>query len=124
PPTLPLLGNIHVLPTRNAHNKFTEWARQYGGIYSLKIGTGTIIVLSNMTHVKELLDKRTAATASRPQNYVADMITKGLYFAFIPNNSLWRLQRKLVNAIISPNAVSSYLPIQASFNPLLPEYPL
>ncbi|KAI3598449.1 cytochrome p450 [Moniliophthora roreri] len=103
PPTLPLLGNIHVLPTRYPHNKFTEWARQYGGIYSLKIGTGTIIVLSNMTTVKELLDKRTAATASRPQDHVADMITKGLYLALIPNNNLWRTQRKLVNTILAPN---------------------
>ncbi|KAI3598435.1 cytochrome [Moniliophthora roreri] len=95
PPTLPLLGNIHVLPTRYPHDKFTEWSRQYGGIYSLKIGTGTIIVLSNMTTVKELLDKRNAATASRPKNHVVDVVTRGLYFGLIPNNSLWRAQRKL-----------------------------
>ncbi|KAK7023183.1 hypothetical protein R3P38DRAFT_2958140, partial [Favolaschia claudopus] len=34
PPTLPLLGNLHIFPKGFAHFKFTEWARKYGGIYS------------------------------------------------------------------------------------------
>ncbi|KAK7040226.1 hypothetical protein VNI00_010032 [Paramarasmius palmivorus] len=83
PPTLPLIGNIHNLPTSYLHYRFTEWARKYGGIFSLKIGSQTLIVLNTMEHVKELLDRRNAATAGRPQLHVADMITKGRYFVFM-----------------------------------------
>ncbi|KAG8939724.1 hypothetical protein FRC03_006108 [Tulasnella sp. 419] len=30
PPIVPLLGNLHILPLKNAYLKFTEWAKQYG----------------------------------------------------------------------------------------------
>ncbi|KAK7040214.1 hypothetical protein VNI00_010020 [Paramarasmius palmivorus] len=112
PPTLPLIGNIHVLPTKFPHYQFTEWARQYGGIYSLKIGTQTAIVLNSMEHVKELLDKRNATTASRPRNYAADMVTKGLYFALIPANRVWRIQRKAAGTFLLPSAIPAHLPLQ------------
>ncbi|KAH9476425.1 Cytochrome P450 monooxygenase [Psilocybe cubensis] len=36
PPTVPLLGNIHLLPTKYSFVKFTEWAREYGGIISVR----------------------------------------------------------------------------------------
>ncbi|KAK7051623.1 hypothetical protein VNI00_004602 [Paramarasmius palmivorus] len=112
PRTLPFLGNIHVLPTKYPHYKFTEWARQYGGIYSLKVGTGTIIVLSSMDSIKELLDKRNATTASRPRHYPSEQVTNGLFLPLIPYNDLWRTQRKILNKILVPSAVPSHLPIQ------------
>ncbi|ESK84606.1 cytochrome p450 [Moniliophthora roreri MCA 2997] len=56
-----------------------------------------------MTTVKELLDKRTAATASRPQDHVADMITKGLYLALIPN-TFYELQF-VWTKLVSPGTV-------------------
>lgn len=36
PPTVPLLGNLHIFPTEYAHYKFTEWARIYGDVYSVR----------------------------------------------------------------------------------------
>ncbi|KAJ6527187.1 hypothetical protein B0H19DRAFT_1196657 [Mycena capillaripes] len=29
PPTLPILGNLHIFPTEFSPYKFTEWARKY-----------------------------------------------------------------------------------------------
>lgn len=56
PPTIPLLGNLHIFPTSFAHEKsvrsffvdillirahrFTEWAKTYGGIYSVRVVLG------------------------------------------------------------------------------------
>lgn len=54
PPTLPVLGNLHIFPKEFGHYKcvllsvfsqpslkslgrFTEWAREYGGIYSASL---------------------------------------------------------------------------------------
>ena len=30
PPTIPVLGNLHLMPTRDAHLQFEKWAREYG----------------------------------------------------------------------------------------------
>lgn len=30
PPTIPILGNIHQMPARDAHLQFEKWAREYG----------------------------------------------------------------------------------------------
>ncbi|KAG8864432.1 hypothetical protein FRB97_005035, partial [Tulasnella sp. 331] len=60
PPTVPLLGNLNIFPKEFAHYKFTEWAREYGDVYSLKIGPATAIVLSSAPAVKELMERRSA----------------------------------------------------------------
>ncbi|KAJ8072217.1 hypothetical protein PM082_015775 [Marasmius tenuissimus] len=78
PPTVPILGNLHIFPTENTHHKLTEWARQYGDIYSLKLGPGTAIVLTGMEAVEELMQKRSTNTADRPSSYIAEIITDGL----------------------------------------------
>ncbi|KAK7040217.1 hypothetical protein VNI00_010023 [Paramarasmius palmivorus] len=112
PPTLPVVGNMHVFPTKYPHYKFTEWARQYGGMYSIKVGSQTVIVLNAMDHVKELLEKRNATTAGRPRNHVVEMVGKGNAFSFISANSTWRRQRKIANTILVPSVMPNHLPLQ------------
>jgi hypothetical protein len=81
--------------------RFTEWARKYGGLYSvsaptypcqhlrvdqglfsqLKLGPSTAIVLTDVAAVKELMDKRSGTTADRPPLYIVDHMTGGLHMA-------------------------------------------
>ncbi|KAK7040225.1 hypothetical protein VNI00_010031 [Paramarasmius palmivorus] len=112
PPTLPLIGNLHIFPGKYPHLKFTEWARQYGGIFSLKIGSQTIIVLNTMEHAKGLLDKRNATTANRPRNHVFGMVGKEHAFAYTAANSAWRAQRKIANTVLAPTALPAHAPLQ------------
>lgn len=58
PPTLPLIGNLHLMPKQKGHLQFQKWAEEYGPIYSLILGTRVMIVLSSDEAVKDLLDKR------------------------------------------------------------------
>lgn len=30
PPTLPLIGNLHLMPNKNGHLQFQKWAQEYG----------------------------------------------------------------------------------------------
>lgn len=30
PPTIPILGNLHLMPTENGHVQFKKWAEEYG----------------------------------------------------------------------------------------------
>ncbi|KAJ7100794.1 cytochrome P450 [Mycena belliarum] len=112
PPTVPLLGNLHIFPTEFAHYKFTEWARQYGGFYSLKVGPGTAIVLTDAAAVKELMDKRSATTVDRPPTHVAEVVAGGLNLVLARYTENWRTLRRTAHAILTPQASARHLPIQ------------
>ncbi|KAJ7843055.1 cytochrome P450 [Mycena olivaceomarginata] len=112
PPTVPLLGNLHLFPTEFAHYKFTEWARKYGGIYSLKMGPGTAIVLTDAAAVKELMDKRSGSTVDRPPMHVADLVAGGLNMVLSRYTENWRTLRRTAHTILTPQASARHLPIQ------------
>lgn len=79
PPTLPLIGNLHQMPTKNAHLQFQKWAQEYGPVYSLMLGTKVAIVLSSDVAVKDLLDKRSSIYSGRPELYMGQEIMSGGY---------------------------------------------
>ncbi|KAJ6535753.1 cytochrome P450 [Mycena capillaripes] len=112
PPTIPLLGNLHIFPTEFAHYKFTEWAREYGGLFSLKIGPSTAVVLTDVAAVKELMDKRSAITVDRPRIHAADRVTGGLHMGFARATQSWKTLRKAAGTILTPQASARHLPIQ------------
>lgn len=88
PPTLPFLGNLHQIPKEKRHLQFEKWAREYGPIYSLILGTKVMIVLNSDLAIKDLLDKRGAIYSSRPEAYIAQNILSGglriLFMVFLP----------------------------------------
>lgn len=73
PPTLPLIGNLHLMPKEKGHLQFQHWAKEYGPVYSLMLGTQVMIVLSSDQAVKDLLDKRSNIYSSRPDMYLANV---------------------------------------------------
>jgi len=78
PPTLPLIGNLHLMPKEKAHLQFQKWAEEYGPVYSLILGTKVMIVLSSDQAVKDLLDKRSGIYSSRPDMYLGRIASGGL----------------------------------------------
>lgn len=96
PPTIPVLGNLHLLPKTRIHLQLTKWAQQYGGMYSLKIGSGNMIVLTDRRLIRELVDKK-AAYNSRPPHYVGNQITKSSHVGLIPSGALQRSHRKILH---------------------------
>jgi len=113
PPTLPIIGNLHQIPDEKRHVQFERWAREYGPVYSLMLGTKVMIVLSSDQAVKDLVDKRGVIYSSRPEAYVAqDLISGGLRVLFMPNNDIWKLARKFVHKILGVTAARSYVPYQ------------
>ncbi|KAJ7149143.1 cytochrome P450 [Mycena filopes] len=112
PPTTFILGNLHQLPTKFAHYKFSEWAKVYGGIYSLKLGSGTAIVLTDPAVVKELMDKRSATTSDRPALHLAEVVTRGLNLVLAHYTEDWKMLRNAAQAILTPQASARHLHIQ------------
>lgn len=77
PPTLPIIGNIHQMPKRDAHLQFKKWAEEYGPVYSLILGTKTLIVLSSDQAVKDLLDKKSNMYSDRQDMYIGQELCSG-----------------------------------------------
>ena len=67
-----------VMAMADPHLQFQKWAQEYGPIYSLMLGTKTMIVLSKDSVIKDLVDKRSAIYSSRPDLYIGKMLSGGL----------------------------------------------
>jgi hypothetical protein len=65
------------MPSRDAHRQFEKWAREYGPIYSLMLGTKCLIVLSGDEAIKELLDRRSGIYSSRQEMYIGQTLCSG-----------------------------------------------
>ncbi|CAE7136164.1 unnamed protein product [Rhizoctonia solani] len=112
PPTVPLLGNLNIFPKAEAHYKLTEWARKYGGIYSVKMGPGTVIVITDPAIAKDLMEKRSQLTADRPPNHMADRVAGGLNMVLSGYTENWRTLRRVSHEILTPSACVRHVPIQ------------
>ncbi|KAJ7740813.1 cytochrome P450 [Mycena metata] len=74
PPQLPLLGNLLDIPSDLQWEKYLEWSREFNSdIIHLNAAGTSIIVLSSMEAVRELLDKRSSLYSDRPD---APMLTE------------------------------------------------
>uniref|UniRef100_A0A4E9E815 Cytochrome P450 n=1 Tax=Gibberella zeae TaxID=5518 RepID=A0A4E9E815_GIBZA len=107
PPTLPIIGNLHQMPTRKAYLKLAEWAKQYGDMYSFKIGSTTTIVLSNRRLVKEILERRSVISAGRPAVYGLEKLVFGGHFILLqqPDAPMYRISKKLLHQYFGEPAI-------------------
>ncbi|TVY29831.1 Cytochrome P450 monooxygenase, partial [Lachnellula hyalina] len=97
PPTLPLIGNLHQIPKSGAPLQFTAWAQQYGGIFSLKLGSSTVVVITDKSLVKAMLDKKSSIYSGRPVSYVSDLMTHRDHLLAMDYGEKWRKFRKLIH---------------------------
>ncbi|KAK8118834.1 uncharacterized protein PG998_003460 [Apiospora kogelbergensis] len=111
PPTVPLLGNLHLMPKENPHLQMKKWAEEYGPVFSLMLGTSTTIVLSSDQAIKDLLDKRGSIYNSRPDLYIARLVSNNHRMLFM-HGDRWRVIHKLFHVILNVRAASSYVPYQ------------
>ena len=79
----PILSGSPVLeiPGSNVH-RFSEWAQEYGDVFSLKILNRTIIVISSPTAVKSILETNGAYTGNRIRSALIQRGTKGSQMSF------------------------------------------
>lgn len=101
------------MPTRDAHLQFEKWAREYGPVYSLILGTKTMVVLSSDQAVKDLMDKKSNMYSHRVDMYIGQKLCSGdLRILMMPYGATWRMCRKLVHTLLNVSAAKSYVPYQ------------
>ncbi|KAF1994944.1 cytochrome P450 [Amniculicola lignicola CBS 123094] len=102
PPTYPIIGNAHLAVDKDLYKRFKDWSEQYGDVYSLKIGKGTMIVLNSKRAVYELIDKRSAIYSSRANDEQFRTALKNENIANMDADAGWRAQRKLTARFFAP----------------------
>ncbi|KEF60296.1 cytochrome P450 oxidoreductase [Exophiala aquamarina CBS 119918] len=101
------------MPQKDAHLQFEKWARKYGPVYSLMLGTKTMIVLSGDQAIKDLLDKKSAVYSDRPELYIGQTLASGdLRFLMMGYGTQWRAIRKMMHKILNISTARSYVPYQ------------
>ncbi|KAF6825843.1 cytochrome p450 [Colletotrichum plurivorum] len=131
PPTLPLIGNLHQIPSTQSHHQFKKWAKEYGPVYSLMLGSQVMIVLSSDRAVKDLLDKRSSIYSSRTDVYLGNVASGNLRVVIMVGlpqpharnlrfeidrqqkyGDTWRMIRKIFHQVLHINAAKGYVPYQ------------
>ncbi|GAY69069.1 hypothetical protein CUMW_269170 [Citrus unshiu] len=110
PPGLPLIGNLHQLDATNLAFCFWKLSKQYGPIFSLRLGFRPTIVISSAKLAKEAFKTHDLQFSSRP----ALSGTQKLSYNFLgltltPHYNSWReMKKKFVTHILSANRTEQF----------------
>ncbi|KAK4276640.1 hypothetical protein QN277_014766 [Acacia crassicarpa] len=72
---LPLLGNLLQLKEKKPYKTFTQWAEQYGPIYSIRTGASIIVVLNTTDVAKEAMVTRYSSISSKKLSSALKVLT-------------------------------------------------
>ncbi|GME61140.1 putative cytochrome P450 [Neofusicoccum parvum] len=93
-------------------NKYTEWAQEYGPVFSIMKGSSPYVIVNEANAARELFNKLGQYTAARPDLPV-DLLTHGGYEPSGMSGSVWRLARKQWHLMLNVSAAKKYLPYQS-----------
>ncbi|TFK36297.1 cytochrome P450 [Crucibulum laeve] len=103
PSRIPIFGNLLQVPVLRPYPKFKEWAKQYGSVFSLKLGPQNVIVLNSAEAADELLTNRSKNYSSRAPPHVAhDIMSAGQRLVFLPYDKEWKVARKTLQHALGP----------------------
>lgn len=65
PKTLPIIGNMHQMPQGQLGKWAQELAKEYGEMFTIKIGGTRMVFLTSTRTIKDLLERRAAVLNNR-----------------------------------------------------------
>ncbi|GAB4825752.1 hypothetical protein Ancab_008627 [Ancistrocladus abbreviatus] len=105
-PGLPLLGNLLQLKDKKPFKTFTRWAQIYGPIYSIKLGSSSMIVLNNNDVAKEAMVTRYSSISTRKLSYALKIITYNKFMVAVSDYNEFHktIKRHILNSLLGPRA--------------------
>ncbi|RCV12630.1 hypothetical protein SEVIR_2G294800v4 [Setaria viridis] len=116
PPSLPLIGHLHLIG-RLAHRSLHELQLRYGGgLLFLQLGRRRTLVVSTAAAAADLFRNHDLAFASRPRSVGGERLMYGCKnVSFAPYGESWRRGKKIaVVHLLSPRRVESFAPVRAA----------
>ncbi|KAH1224885.1 Licodione synthase [Glycine max] len=113
PPTIPIIGHLHLLKPL-IHHSFQDLSLRYGPLISLRIGPVKFIVASTPSLAKEFLKNNELTYSSRKMNMAINMVTyHNATFAFAPYDTYWKFMKKLsTTELLGNKTLAQFLPIR------------
>ncbi|KAI8493799.1 cytochrome P450 2 sub U member 1 [Branchiostoma belcheri] len=97
---VPVLGHLLTLG-RAPHLKLAAWRRQYGDVFTVRMGMEDVVVLNGYTAVKDALVDRSELFASRPSSCLTDaMFDFGKDITMTPWGTEWRQRKRFATAVL------------------------
>ncbi|XP_019624949.1 PREDICTED: cytochrome P450 2C30-like [Branchiostoma belcheri] len=97
---VPVLGHLLALG-RAPHLKLTAWRRQYGDVFTVRMGMEDVVVLNGYAAVKDALVDRSELFASRPAAYLANaMLGFGKDIDFACWGTEFRQRKRFAGAVL------------------------
>ncbi|XP_055813952.1 5-OH-xanthotoxin synthase-like [Solanum dulcamara] len=111
---LPFIGNLHQFDSLTPHIYFWKLSKKYGKIFSLKIGSTPIVVVSSAKLAKEVLKTQDLVFCSRHCFLGQQKLSyNGRDIVFQRYNDYWREMRKIsVLHLFSHKKVTLFSPIR------------
>ncbi|KAJ7278952.1 cytochrome P450 [Mycena rebaudengoi] len=116
PRKLPLVGNLFGLPSEFEWETYTKWSKELGSdIIHLSVAGKSIIILSSVEAVFELLDQRSAIYSDRPRGIMVNELMGGEFnFAIMRYGDTWREHRRLFHSAFHSIASRRFRPQQVN----------
>ncbi|CAM6029114.1 unnamed protein product [Sphagnum balticum] len=112
----PVVGNLLQLSQggENMHETFTNWARQYGPLIYLRLGSMHTVVASNPAMIKEFLKTHDQQFYYRPtQTMMGEIVFRNNGIAFAEGGPMWRHLRKIcLTELFTAKRLQSFQPMR------------
>ncbi|XP_002736262.1 cytochrome P450 2C20-like [Saccoglossus kowalevskii] len=100
PPVLPIIGNLHMIWSRNGWQDLKNIANRYGNVYRLQLGTKEVVVLNGYDAIKQALLRQNESFNERPVNIQAEFLGNQGRGVGHAGGIHWREHRKFTNVLI------------------------
>ncbi|KAK5272252.1 hypothetical protein LTR99_010644 [Exophiala xenobiotica] len=112
-PGIPIFGNTFQMPLLQQGVWAKKKAEQYGEMFTMKIGANMWVFLNSSRTVNDLLEKRSAITASRPRfPFTNEIMSGGSRVVLMPYSEKWKSVRKYMHQILSARQKDTFRPYQ------------
>ncbi|KAG2056804.1 cytochrome P450 [Suillus hirtellus] len=108
PPPLPFFGNALQLDTNRPWLTYTVWGKTYGKIIHSSIFGIDLIIINSETVARELLDRRSGNSSTRPVIRTNELIGGSFNTAFLPYGETLRQHRKIFHQVLRAEVSVSY----------------
>ncbi|KAL1212689.1 Ent-kaurene oxidase [Cardamine amara subsp. amara] len=105
-PGFPVIGNLLQLKEKKPHKTFTKWSELYGPIYSIKMGSSSLIVLNSTDTAKEAMVTRFPSISTRKLSNALTVLTcnKAMVATSDYDDFHKLVKRCILNGLLGANA--------------------
>jgi len=78
PTGIPIVGNLLTLSSSDILKTLQDIRSKYGDLFTLKVGSSTLIFVNGYDNIRELFLKRGDEVSYRPKTFVFEELTQGM----------------------------------------------